>query len=209
MNSLIRQQLTRTMLYAPRPINWARLLQRQACALLVCLSVVFVCCGAASVRAEIGQERSVKAAFLSKFVGYVDFPASETAGPNGPLTIGVLGADDVGADLTRILAGRTINGHPVTVRTLRAHDAIDDVNVLFIGGEESDHAERILRAASSAGILTVTEFDGGLRQGSVINFRLVDDRVRFEVSLPAAEKANLKLSSRLLSVAYLVQKGKP
>jgi len=36
---------------------------------------------------------------------------------------------------------------------------------------------------------------------------LVDERVRFEVSLAAADKGRLKLSSRLLSVAYAVQKG--
>jgi hypothetical protein len=52
----------------------------------------------------------------------------------------------------------------------------------------------------------VTESDGGLRAGSVINFRVIDQRVRFEVSLAAADRANIKLSSRLLSVAYLVRK---
>jgi hypothetical protein len=36
---------------------------------------------------------------------------------------------------------------------------------------------------------------------------VVDQRVRFEVSLAAADQANLRLSSRLLSVAYLVEKS--
>jgi hypothetical protein len=40
----------------------------------------------------------------------------------------------------------------------------------------------------------------------VINFRLVDARARFEVALAAAAKADLKLSSRRLSVAYYVRK---
>ena len=56
-------------------------------------------------------------------------------------------------------------------------------------------------------VLTVTETGRNLRQDSVINFRVVDERVRFEVSLDAAEKNNLKLSSRLLAVAYKVQRG--
>ena len=64
----------------------------------------------------------------------------------------------------------------------------------------------MLRAAPGA-FLTVTECDGGLRYGSVINFRIVDERVRFDVSLDAAEKKNVKLSSRLLTVANRVQKG--
>jgi hypothetical protein len=72
---------------------------------------------------------------------------------------------------------------------------------------EGARASALLRAAQQANVLTVTEGVNGLQAGSVINFRLVDDRIRFEVSLDAAEKSNLKLSSRLLSVAYAVQKG--
>jgi hypothetical protein len=56
-------------------------------------------------------------------------------------------------------------------------------------------------------VLTVTETTRNQRQDSVINFRVVDDRVRFEVSLDAAEKNKLKLSSRLLAVAYKVQRN--
>jgi hypothetical protein len=41
----------------------------------------------------------------------------------------------------------------------------------------------------------------------VINFKVVDERVRFDVSLDAAEKNNVRLSSRLLNVANHVQKG--
>ena len=95
---------------------------------------------------------------------------------------------------------------PVAVKELRAGDALAGVDVLFIGGAESEQAERLLHAASRQGTLAVTEFDGGLREGSVINFRLVDEHVRFEVSLSAADKARIKLSSRLLSVAYLVER---
>jgi hypothetical protein len=78
--------------------------------------------------------------------------------------------------------------------------------MLFIGSEVARPAP-VLRAAQQAGVLSVTEADNGLQLGSVINFRLVEDRVRFEVSLPAAEKNNIRLSSRLLSVAYHVLKG--
>jgi hypothetical protein len=56
-------------------------------------------------------------------------------------------------------------------------------------------------------LLVVTECDSGLQQGSVINFRIVEEHVRFDVSLDAAEKNNVKLSSRLLTVANRVQKG--
>lgn len=179
-----------------RPIPVRRLLLRAACALPLL---------AAAHRSPAAEpERSVKAAFLLKFGGYVEF-AGGGPGAGEPLVIGVFGADDVAGELTRLAAGGG-GARPVVVRTLRPGDTLAGVHVLFIGGGESDRAERLLRAATRQGALGVTEFDGGLREGSVINFRVVDQRVRFEVSLAAADQANLRLSSRLLSVAYLVQK---
>ena len=58
-------------------------------------------------------------------------------------------------------------------------------------------------------MLTVTESDGALSQGSMINFVIVDRRVRFEVGLESAEKNGLRLSSRLLAVAQQVRTGTP
>lgn len=168
-------------------------------ALMVALSCLAV---GADAPALNGVERGVKAAFLYKFLGYVEYPQDP-----GPLVVGVMGADDIGAELGRITTGRNVGGRAVIVRILHEGDALTGLNMLFIG-EDAARSASVLRAAQQQqGVLTVTESDNGLQQGSVINFRLVEDRVRFEVSLPAAEKCGLKLSSRLLSVAYHVQKG--
>lgn len=163
-------------------------------------------------------ERRVKAAFLYKFLGYADFPPRAFADAGAPLTIAVVGsdemadkmadkmADDMAAELGRIAAGRMIGGRPIAVRRVAGNDAAPPVHLLFVSGADSERAGRVLRGASSA-FLTVTECELGLRHGSVINFRIVDERVRFDVSLDAAEKNNVKLSSRLLTVANRVQKG--
>ncbi|MFC0254057.1 YfiR family protein [Massilia consociata] len=150
-------------------------------------------------------ERRVKAAFLYKFLGYAEFPPHAFADATGPLTIAVVGSDDMAAELARIAAGRTVAGRPIVVRLVREHE-VPPVHLLFVAGPDGERAGRVLRAAPGA-LLTVTECDGGLRYGSVINFRIVDERVRFDVSLDAAEKKNVKLSSRLLTVAHSVQKG--
>lgn len=166
--------------------------------LMVALSCLAV---GADAPALNSVERGVKAAFLYKFLGYVEYPQEI-----GPLVVGVLGADDIGAELARITTGRNVGGRAVTVRTLREGDGLAGLHMLFIGAEAA-RGGALPRGAQQQGMLTVTESDNGLQQGSVINFRLVEDRVRFEVSLPAAEKCGLKLSSRLLSVAYHVLKG--
>jgi len=147
-------------------------------------------------------ERSVKAAFLYKFLGYMEFPAD----PGPSLVVGVLGADEVAAELAQITTGRNVGNRSISVRKLGEGDALTGLNLLFVGGDAA-LPEAVQRAAEKSGTVVVSERDNGLQNGSVINFRLVDDRVRFEVSLPAAERCNVRLSSRLLSVAYYVQKG--
>ena len=150
-------------------------------------------------------ERRVKAAFLYKFLGYAEFPPGAFDGAGAPLVIGVVGADDIAAELTRIVAGRSVGGRPIVVRALREQDLAQPAHLLFVAGPEEARSARLLRA--SPALLTVTECDGGLAAGGVINFTIVDERVRFDVSLDAAEKKNVKLSSRLLVVANRVQKG--
>nr|WP_315398541.1 YfiR family protein [uncultured Duganella sp.] len=149
-------------------------------------------------------ERAVKADFLTKFLGYVDFPAGPLD-PGTPYVVGVAGADDIAAELIRITSGRTVNNHTVVVRRIQGGDGAGGLHLLFVGADADEAA--LVKAAQLAGALSVTESSTGIEAGSVINFVLADERVRFEVSLAAADRARLKLSSRLLSVAYAVRKA--
>jgi hypothetical protein len=187
---------------------------RRSCAGWALVSLAVLCAGASMappVRAQsvvpgVPLERRVKAAFLYKFLGYTDFPASAFADAAAPLTIGVIGADDLAVELARVVAGRSVNGRAVEVRELRENDAAARVHLLFVGGSDLQRVSRIVHQATGA-MLVVTECDNGLQLGSVINFRIVDERVRFDVALDAAERNGIKLSSRLLTVANRVQKG--
>jgi hypothetical protein len=53
-------------------------------------------------------------------------------------------------------------------------------------------------------VLTVTESDPTSTPSSVINFIVIDDKVRFDITLEPADQGNLKISSRLLAVARKV-----
>ncbi len=53
----------------------------------------------------------------------------------------------------------------------------------------------------------VSESEGALQQGSIINFVISGGRVRFEVALEGAEKRGFRLSSRLVELAQNVRAG--
>lgn len=181
-------------------------------ALAVAAGLAVLAVAAPAARAQgssaVALERRVKAAFLYKFLGYTEFPARAFADAGSPITIGVVGSDAMMAELSRIVIGRTIHNRPVVIREFREGEIAAMVHLLFVAGSDPVRVARVLRSAPSA-MLMVTECDSGLRQGSIINFRIVDERVRFDVSLEAAERNQVRLSSRLLTVANHVQKGTP
>jgi hypothetical protein len=90
---------------------------------------------------------------------------------------------------------------------MMAGDSFDDLQILFIGSQARPGERGLLADARSRPILTVTESAGALAEGSIINFTQDNDRVRFEISLYAAEQSQLKLNSRLLAVADAVHRG--
>jgi hypothetical protein len=195
LNGLARHKLRRSL------AHWSF-----ACA---CALVAAAAAAPQPGHAQPGQsqalERRVKAAFLYKFLGYTEFPASAFADAASPVNIVVAGSDEMLGELGAIAAGRSVNGRPIAVRALRENEGNGVVHLLFVAGSDCARARAPIRATRA--LLVVTECDNGLQQGSVINFRIVDDHVRFDVALDAAERNGVKLSSRLLTVANRVQKG--
>jgi hypothetical protein len=157
-------------------------------------------CGHA--RATEYSGNAVKAAYLYRFAGYVSWPQHAPA--SAPFTIAVLGAPDIAAELRRLLPGHLINGRVAQVREIAGiHDA-GEAQIVYVAPGHTDLV-RGWAPQPEAGVLLVTDEDGGLNAGSTLNFLTVDRNVRFEVSLPAAERWGLKISSELLGVATRVQ----
>lgn len=150
------------------------------------------------------EEYRIKAAFLYKFAAYVEWPPASFESSDSPLVFGVLGAGALADDLARIAAGHTVNGRPVEVRELHHGDPLGELHVLFVGRAAGARLPEVLAAAAGRPLLTVTESDAALELGSTINFVIVDDRVRFDVAVPAADQGGIRISSRLLSVARRV-----
>ncbi len=154
-------------------------------------------------------EYQIKAAYLYKFATYVEWPPSAFAQATTPITIGVVGADEIAAELSKLKRGQPVNNRMVDVRLLKPGEPLIGVQILFIGRQESGRLKRLLDSIQSQPMLTVTESVGALGAGSVINFVRIDDRIRFEVSVVQAERSGLKISARLLSVAQKIEDGRP
>jgi hypothetical protein len=150
-------------------------------------------------------ERQLKAAYLYKFAGFVEWPEGSFARADSPLVIGVAGADALAEQLEQTVAGHTANGRPLQVRRIRRGDSLAGLHMLFISGQDKGLAQDMLTASRGQPVLTVTDADETFGLGSMINFVIANERLRFEVSLKHALAARLKISARMLSAAYRVQ----
>jgi hypothetical protein len=151
---------------------------------------------------EVSQYQ-VEAAFLLNFTKFVEWPTTAFAAQDSPIAICILGADPFGSALDQIVAGEEVNGRKVAARRIKQAPQPKSCQVLYAGGSEKDVSKML--SALGPGTLTVGEGENFLRDGGMIAFVVENRRVRFEIGQTAAEKAGLKLSSRLLNVAKSVE----
>lgn len=155
------------------------------------------------------NEHQIKAAYLYRFAGYVEWPPSTFAAANTPVTIGVMGANDIATELRKLGSERSANERGVKVKSLKPDDPLTDIQILFIGKQDPDELKRLVNSVQSQPVLIVTDVANALDAGSIINFVPVNEHIRFEVSVAHAERNGIKISARLLGVAHRIETGRP
>ncbi len=172
---------------------------------IVLLGLMSVAVGAPAARAQALSEYKVKAAFLYNFAKFVEWPQDAFRAPDDPFTICVLGENPFGNALAEAVKGNTLNGRGFIERHITNTQEAKACQILFISSSEHDQLRAIMKELTGASILTVADTRGSAQQGSIVDFMLQDNKVRFEFNTDAAERAQLKISSKLLSLAKIVR----
>jgi len=163
--------------------------------------------GAAPARAQASEE-AVKAAFIPKFVRYVEMPADAQPLPGQPFYLCVVGRDPFGPLIDRAAARETIDGRPVAVRRFAdaSSPAVAGCHVAFVAGRDGGQTGQMLAAMGQHRALTVTDARAGSARG-MIHFVVSGGRVRFHIDNGAAAARGIAISSRLLALALDVKQA--
>jgi hypothetical protein len=147
--------------------------------------------------------QKVKAAFLYKFSGYVDWPPMAFDSPTSPFTLCVVDSSEVFNDTLReVVNGETVNGRPVVVRQINTAEEGTGCHILYIGTSDAERAAEVAEAVRGSSTLTVSD---NASQG-IIDFLIADNRVRFNINEEAAAENGLMISSKLLELAVNVRR---
>jgi len=157
---------------------------------------------------EAAPEDLIKTDFIYNVAKLVEWPIAAFAQPGHHIVIGVLGQDSFADILGREFEGKRIDSRPFLVKRLRNKEFRDcGCHILFIASAQNARVDEIIQALKHTSVLTIAETRGFAKRGGIINFTLEDATVHFEVNADAARQAGLNISSRLLSLANIVQTG--
>lgn len=180
-----------------------------------CLAILMalVVCSSSFIPASHGQptpvpEYKLKAAFLVNFARYTTWPDSAFTSPSAPLVIGIVGA---GAFSTALADSEPliIGERRIEFRFVQTIEEAAACHIVFISEREKRHEETWIKAMKSKPVLIVGESGLTLRRGGLLELIVVNDRVRFDASLPAMETAGLRFSAQMLASARQVIRDYP
>jgi hypothetical protein len=153
---------------------------------------------------QAAREYEIKAAFLYNFAAFVEWPRSAFAEAESPIVVCIVGADPFAGALDRTLQGKTAQGRTLTIKRVAAAKDAKGSHIVFLPSGEMERLGDLTGALSGTAALLVGESEGLARKGAVFNFAVEDSRVKLEVNVGAAEKAGLRLGSKLLKIARRV-----
>ena len=165
-------------------------------------SLVFV--GAVTIVGVTAQNRptyELHSMMIYNFLKYIQWPDDQAG---GDFVITVLGDDDVYNTLNTWYGNKQKLNKKIIVKKAAAASEIGNSHLLYIGSKSSSSFEEAMSKVTNSATLVITDKKGLAEKGSCINFRVINDRLKFELNQSAVDKSNLKVSGQLTSMAILI-----
>ena len=150
------------------------------------------------------QERplhEVHSMMVFNFIKYVQWP--DHAG-SGEFVIGVIGSPEIYKTLNDWYGGKARGSKTYVIKKFNSAADVTDCHVLYIDKSKSSEFDTVNNKVKGKGTLVITDKNGLGEKGSAINFRMIDNKLKFELNQKAIEASNLKVSGALSSMAILI-----
>ena len=172
---------------------------------LPAMLVALLSCAPAFSMADNHQttEYRIKAAFLYNFSRFVTWPENALQ-ESGEFNLCILGSDPF-RKLLDPLSGKSTQKSSLNIKRLATLDQGHACQIIFISQTGSRALKHIMSVLKGQPVLTVSDIEDFTAHGGIIQFKLVDNKVRFNINIDNASHAGLTISSKLLSLATIVR----
>ena len=161
-----------------------------------------LCILLSSIFTSFGQVEKMEAAFIYNFASLVNWPASYQS---GDFVIAVLGNSPIIKDLEDIAKAKKAGAQTIVVKKIGSASEIGNAQIVFIPDGQKGKLGDVVTQTASTSALIISESSGLAAKGSVINFILVDEKLRFELNESKATAKSLKLAPNLVKLGIPVK----
>ncbi len=168
------------------------------------LVIVLVPLGVRVVAQSTAAEYQLKAAFVSKFPEFTEWPDTALDGRD-TIELCIARPNPFGPALAELTNGQSLRGRKLSTREVESPRDIDSCQLLFIPNLSAPLRRAFLGRAAMLPVLTVGDYPAFLNEGGVVNLRIANGRVRFDVNVEASNRVGVRLGSQLLRLAAMVR----
>ncbi|QWF70874.1 YfiR family protein [Methylomonas paludis] len=146
--------------------------------------------------ATLNREYPLKVAYLFHLAELTEWPAPAN------IKICLLGDSPI-REYLPALAGQAVNGGAVQISINQGMEGAE-CNIIFLANNAGLTPELSARAINQH-ILLVSDMEGFAALGGMVEIALRDNKLKLVISLEVVKKAGLKLSSKLLRMAEILE----
>jgi hypothetical protein len=156
-----------------------------------------------SLSSAVGQGvDKVYSVFILNFARTIQWPVEKTT---GDFVIGVLNSSKVADELRTVAASKNIGTQKIIVKEYVDGAQVEACHILFLPSLKANLFPAILSKLSGTPTLIITDTEGLATKGGGINFRTIDNKMKFELNSDAIEKRGLRIPSSLKTLGIPVQ----
>lgn len=144
----------------------------------------------------------LKALYVYQFATLVDWPKEFK---QGDFFIGVFGESPLYNELTTKYSNKAVGSQSIKIKSFSNYNEISACHILVVTPDNSDKVGDLVKKFKTKSTLIVTEKEGKLKDGSIINFVVKDHKQSYELSKTNASKHKLVIGSKLENLASKVE----
>ncbi|MBK5284907.1 MAG: YfiR family protein [Bacteroidia bacterium] len=153
-----------------------------------------------SQKENLQDEYGIKTLFVYNFTKYIEWPLTAK---KDYFEIDVVGESDIIKPLEELAQNKKINQKKIIVKVINGDEEITG-DLVFIAASKSNQLATVIKNCKGKNVLIVTESANLATKGAAINFKVIDNKVRFELNQTAAKNSGLKLSNQLVELSIPV-----
>lgn len=145
---------------------------------------------------SIAQEQNYRfhKVFFYSFTKYIEWPEEKK---KGDFIIAVLGDSEITPLLKEMAEIKKVGDRNIKVVQLEKVKG-EFYHILFVPSAQNQNFSSVKNTLNNQPCLLVTESEGMARNGSMINFKDVNGKLRFEVNSKTLQGSGLKMSQELM-----------